>query len=316
MLISKTMMHNRNNISNHIERLLLTNDKVSIPSFGFFSVSYVASEISDKSGLLFPPKRIVDFQLDKAAYDTLLLQSYSDNLDLSIPEAQKVLNDDILQLTSELSNEGEYYFHGIGTLTKNNDNTFVFEADAAGIVTPYLYGLSSFEFKPLKKQSVPEESEQKARIISIAPLSHQLHIAMTPARKLAAAAITAFVAFSFISMPAGNGSDSRKVIQASILSSDIIHSVVEAPVKQDIAVTQEQIADFNASVKPAEQEDALEADNEALEAERESRAERRHRTTVVHAAPTSVTVNISYDDMKKVVEEHEQEMTNEADSVS
>jgi len=310
------MMLKRNNISKHIERLLLTNDRVAIPSFGFFSVTHVASEFTEASGLFYPPKRIVDFQIDKTAYDTLLLQSYAENLDLSIPEAQKVMNDDICQLLTEFNNEEEYYFHGIGTLTKNNDNTYEFEADVAGVATPDLYGLSSFEFKPLKIQAVPEETEQKARIISIAPLSQQLHIAMTPARKLAAAAITAFIAFSFVSMPAGNGSDSRKVIQASILSSDIIHSVVEAPVKQDIAVTQEQIADFNASAKPAELEETLEADNKTLKAESERKSERQQSTTVVHAAPTSVTVNISYDDMKKVVEEHEQEMTNEADSVS
>jgi hypothetical protein len=37
-------------------------------------------------------------------------------------------------------------------------------------------------------------------------------------------------------------------------------------------------------------------------------------TQIVTAAPPSVTVNISYDDMKKVVEEHE--MAHEADTLS
>ena len=291
----------RNNISKHIERLLLTNDRVAIPSFGVFNVTHIAAEYMESTGLFYPPKRVVDFVVDKAACDAdaLLLQSYASALDISIPEAQKILENDVYQIQVQLREEGEYYFHGVGTLTKYEDNSLGFEADLAGIATPNLFGLNSFEFKPLQAQVAAEPAKKAARIISMTPFSQHLQ---TPLKKVAAAAVAVFVGFSFISIPAGNGSDNTKVIQASILSSDVINSIVESPTSHNVAVTQEEIAQFEQAANYKEVQE--EAQSQAPQA---APAKETKTTQVVTAAPTTVTVNISYDDMKKVVKEHEQE---------
>lgn len=301
----------RNNISKHIERLLLTNDRVAIPSFGVFNVTHIAAEYMESTGLFYPPKRVVDFVVDKAACDAdaLLLQSYASALDISIPEAQKVLENDVYQIQVQLREEGEYYFHGVGTLTKYEDNSLGFEADLAGIATPNLFGLNSFEFKPLQAQVAAEPAKKAARIISMTPFSQHLQ---TPLKKVAAAAVAVFVGFSFISIPAGNGSDNTKVIQASILSSDVINSIVESPTSHNVAVTQEEIAQFEQAANYKEVQE--EAQSQAPQA---APAKETKTTQVVTAAPTTVTVNISYDDMKKVVKEHEQEtVVHEEDSLS
>lgn len=301
----------RNNISKHIERLLLTNDRVAIPSFGVFNVTHIAAEYMESTGLFYPPKRVVDFVVDKAACDAdaLLLQSYASALDISIPEAQKVLENDVYQIQVQLREEGEYYFHGVGTLTKYEDNSLGFEADLAGIATPNLFGLNSFEFKPLQAQVAAEPAKKAARIISMTPFSQHLQ---TPLKKVAAAAVAVFVGFSFISIPAGNGSDNTKVIQASILSSDVINSIVESPTSHNVAVTQEEIAQFEQAANYKEVQEEAQA-----QAPQAAPAKEKKTTQVVTAAPTTVTVNISYDDMKKVVEEHEQEtVVNEKDSLS
>ena len=301
----------RNNISKHIERLLLTNDRVAIPSFGVFNVTHIAAEFVESTGLFYPPKRVVDFVVDKAACDAdaLLLQSYASALDISIPEAQKVLENDVYQIQVQLREEGEYYFHGVGTLTKYEDNSLGFEADLAGIATPNLFGLNSFEFKPLQAQVAAEPAKKAARIISMTPFSQHLQ---TPLKKVAAAAVAVFVGFSFISIPAGNGSDNTKVIQASILSSDVINSIVESPTSHNVAVTQEEIAQFEQAANNKEVQEEAQA-----QAPQAAPAKETKTTQVVTAAPTTVTVNISYDDMKKVVEEHEQEtVVNEKDSLS
>ena len=289
----------RNNISKHIERLLLTNDRVAIPSFGVFNVTHIAAEFMESTGLFYPPKRVVDFVVDKAACDAdaLLLQSYASALDISIPEAQKVLENDVYQIQVQLREEGEYYFHGVGTLTKYEDNSLGFEADLAGIATPNLFGLNSFEFKPLQAQVAAEPAKKAARIISMTPFSQHLQ---TPLKKVAAAAVAVFVGFSFISIPAGNGSDNTKVIQASILSSDVINSIVESPTSHNVAVTQEEIAQFEQAANYKEVQEEAQA-----QAPQAAPAKETKTTQVVTAAPTTVTVNISYDDMKKVVEEHE-----------
>jgi len=301
----------RNNISKHIERLLLTNDRVAIPSFGVFNVTHIAAEYMESTGLFYPPKRVVDFVVDKAACDAdaLLLQSYASALDISIPEAQKFLENDVYQIQVQLREEGEYYFHGVGTLTKYEDNSLGFEADLAGIATPNLFGLNSFEFKQLQVQVAAEPAKKAARIISMTPFSQHLQ---TPLKKVAAAAVAVFVGFSFISIPAGNGSDNTKVIQASILSSDVINSIVESPTSHDVAVTQEEIAQFEQAANYKEVQE--EAQSQAPQA---APAKETKTTQVVTAAPTTVTVNISYDDMKKVVKEHEQEtVVHEEDSLS
>lgn len=299
----------RNNISKHIEKLLLTNDRVAIPSFGVFNVTHVAAEYVEATGLFYPPKRVVDFVIDKSAYDTLLLQSYADALDISMPEAQRVMENDVCEVQVQLQQEGEYYFHGIGTLTKYEDKTLGFEADIAGIATPSLFGLNSFEFKPLQAQ-IAEPAKKTARIISIAPFGQ--HTSLTPLRKVAAAAVAVFVGFSFISIPVGNGSDNTKVIQASILSSDVINSIVESPTSHNVAVTQEEIAQFEQAANYKEVQEEAPAKAPQVAPTKETKT-----TQVITAAPTTVNVNISYDDMKKVVEEHEQEkVVHEEDSLS
>ena len=299
----------RNNISKHIEKLLLTNDRVAIPSFGVFNVTHVAAEYVEATGLFYPPKRVVDFVIDKSAYDTLLLQSYADALDISMPEAQRVMENDVCEVQVQLQQEGEYYFHGIGTLTKYEDKTLGFEADIAGIATPSLFGLNSFEFKPLQAQ-IAEPAKKAARIISIAPFGQ--HTSLTPLRKVAAAAVAVFVGFPFISIPVGNGSDNTKVIQASILSSDVINSIVESPTSHNVAVTQEEIAQFEQAANYKEVQEEAPAKAPQVAPTKETKT-----TQVITAAPTTVNVNISYDDMKKVVEEHEQEkVVHEEDSLS
>ena len=302
----------RNNISKHIERLLLTNDRVAIPSFGVFNVTHIAAEYVESTGLFYPPKRVVDFVVDKVACDadTLLLQSYASALDISIPEAQKILENDVYQIQVQLREEGEYYFHGVGTLTKYGDNSLGFEADLAGIATPNLFGLNSFEFKLLQAQVAAEPAKKTARIIPMNTFGQHLHT-LSPLKKAAVAAVAVLVGFSFISIPAGNGSDNTKVIQASILSSDVINSIVESPTSHDVVVTQEEIAKFEQAANYKEEQE--EAQAQAPQAAKEN----AKTTQVVTAAPTTVTVNISYDDMKKVVKEHEQEtVVNEKDSLS
>ena len=305
----------RNNISKHIERLLLTNDRVAIPSFGVFNVTHIAAEYMESTGLFYPPKRVVDFVVDKAACDTdaMLLQSYASALDISIPEAQKILENDVYQIQVQLREEGEYYFHGVGTLTRYEDDSLGFEADLAGIATPNLFGLNSFEFKLLQAQAVAEPTKKTARIISMSPFGQHLHTPLTPLKKAAAAAVAVLVGFSFISIPAGNGSDNTKVIQASILSSDVINSIVESPTSHNVAVTKEEIAQFEQAANYKEVQ--KEVPSQALQAAHAK--ENAKATQVVTAVPTTVNVNISYDDIKKVVKEHEQEtVVHEEDSLS
>ena len=102
------------------------------------------------------------------------------------------------------------------------------------------------------------------------------------------------------------------LIPNSILSSDVINSIVESPTSHNVAVTQEEIAQFEQAANYKEVQEEAQAQTQQAAPAKETKT-----TQVVTAAPTTVTVNISYDDMKKVVEEHEQEtVVHEEDSLS
>ena len=87
---------------------------------------------------------------------------------------------------------------------------------------------------------------------------------------------------------------------------------MESPTSHNVAVTQEEIAQFEQAANYKEVQEEAQAQTQQAAPAKETKT-----TQVVTAAPTTVTVNISYDDMKKVVEEHEQEtVVNEKDSLS
>ena len=76
------------------------------------------------------------------------------------------LGDEVEELKQHLQNEGSYELNDIGVLTLNDDGNYVFTPCEAGILTPALYGLSSFEMKPLQTtaahvvKAVPPVTEQ------------------------------------------------------------------------------------------------------------------------------------------------------------
>ena len=69
--------------------------------------------------------------------------------DISYPEAIKRIESEVDELNQILDNEGEYELNDIGILHRNEMGSFDFIPCDAGILTPYLYGLSSFELESL-----------------------------------------------------------------------------------------------------------------------------------------------------------------------
>ena len=68
-------------------------------------------------------------------------------------------------MKQHLENEGSYELNDIGTLSLNEDGNYEFVPCEAGMLTPELYGLSSFEIAPkeIPATAVVKEEEEKAR---------------------------------------------------------------------------------------------------------------------------------------------------------
>ena len=201
-------------IGRHIEILLLANDCVIVPGLGGFMAHHVDARYDMHDGMFVPPIRTLGFNPQLTMNDSLLVQSYIEAYDISYPAALRRIEDEVTELRAHLEASGEYVLHGIGTLTLNDEGHLAFEPCEAGILTPSLYGLSSFEMPRL------DHKEQKsrralARQLSL-PVENVITIKMSWLRNIVAVA-AAVIAFFMIGTPVSNSSDTDDVQQSSFL---------------------------------------------------------------------------------------------------
>lgn len=191
-----------NELSRHIEVLLLTNDCVVLPGLGGFVAHYVPAKYSEDENVFLPPMRTLGFNPQLTLNDSLLVQSYASTYDMSYPEALRRVEADVATLKNSLSEKGEYLIHGVGTLSVNSDGSIVFEPFASGLLTPSLYALNLLECKRLSSvEETASVSEaigaptHKGRVIYIdkdGDSGHaMLNIRVSALRQVAVAAMVA-----------------------------------------------------------------------------------------------------------------------------
>ena len=145
-------------IERHIEILLLDNDCVIVPGLGGFTAHHVEARFDESDDVFLPPLRTLGFNQQLKINDSLLVQSYIEAYDISYPEALRRIEGEVEELRQRLANDGYYEMTDIGVLEMNEDGNIIFAPCEAGILTPELYGLSSFEMQPL----MAEESTTSA----------------------------------------------------------------------------------------------------------------------------------------------------------
>ena len=158
-------------LERHIEILLLDNDCVIVPEFGGFMARHTNARYSEVDNTFLPPIRTIGFNPQLKINDSLLAQSYVEAYDISYPEALRRIEQEVEEIRQILSTEGIFELRDIGTLRLNAAGNYEFEPCEAGLLTPSLYGLSSFEFETLEsiqtKQIAEAAKEQTAKIIDI-----------------------------------------------------------------------------------------------------------------------------------------------------
>lgn len=169
-------------LERHIEILLLDNDCVIVPGLGGFTAHHIEARYDDADGVFLPPLRTLGFNPQLKINDSLLVQSYIEAYDISYPEALRRIESEVGELCQRLANDGYYEMTDIGVLEVNEDGNTIFTPCEAGILTPGLYGLSSFEMKPMV-MDVAEEispSAQKAKSATTVPLTTKVFDQPTP----------------------------------------------------------------------------------------------------------------------------------------
>ena len=215
-------------------------------------VHHVEARYDEKDHIFLPPYRTLGFNPQLKMNDSLLAQSYIEAYDISYPEAIKRIVSEVDELNQILDNEGEYELNDIGTLHRNEMGSFDFVPCDAGILTPYLYGLSSFELESLSsikakrnKEVIEAEKEitniptgiqalEKANIFANqSSLSNKtedeqedqeksIRISISMLRNAAAVAIL-FVVLMLIPTPLSNKKD--KLIQSE-LNTSLLYKII------------------------------------------------------------------------------------------
>ncbi len=206
-------------LDRHIEILLLSNDCVIVPDLGGFMAHYVEAHYDERDHSFIPPMRTLGFNPMLKLNDSLLVQSYIEAYDLSYPEALRRIENEVAELKKILGMEGTYELNDIGRLSLNDEGKMIFSPCEAGILTPELYGLSSFEMKPLQKtqpvlpvEPVMSDSEQEVIAEEPAPEpdveeeSQQAIVIKMSWIRNAVAVAAAILAFFLLSTPITNSS--------------------------------------------------------------------------------------------------------------
>lgn len=146
-------------LERHIEILLLKNDCVIVPGLGGFIASHIPARYDERDNMFLPPSRTLGFNSKLNINDSLLVQSYAEAYDLSYPDAYARIENEVRELKQHIENDGYYELSDIGTICLNNEGNLEFKPCEAGILTPDLYSLSSFE---IKKDIVHSEKQEKS----------------------------------------------------------------------------------------------------------------------------------------------------------
>ncbi|MBQ9669016.1 MAG: SPOR domain-containing protein [Prevotella sp.] len=219
-------------IDRHIEILLLSNDCVIVPDLGGFMAHHIDARYDEREQLFLPPLRTLGFNPQLKMNDSLLVQSYIEAYDLSYPEALRRIETEVVELKQHLETEGRYELNDLGVLQVNDEGKLEFEPCEAGILTPHLYGLSSFEMELLAQQKDNAEDAAEAPTAKIEPIgqpsasSDTITIKMAWIRNLAATA-AAIIAFFMMTTPVRNSTVEMQ--QSAFISLPSVSTVIPEP---------------------------------------------------------------------------------------
>ncbi len=185
----------------HIEVLLLESDCVIIPTFGGFVSHYAPARWMDEESIFLPPTRSIGFNPQLKMNDGLLVQSYMASYCTDFSDASKLVDKGVKELVQTLHEEGKIEIHGIGTMCLTIHDILQFQPFEDGLLTPHLYGLSSFEIDKLEYKI--KAKEKATELIHSNPKVYEIRINRSFLRTSIAMA-AAILIFFFMSTPIEN----------------------------------------------------------------------------------------------------------------
>ena len=146
-----------NLISRHIEYLIRYNDCVIVPGWGAFIAQYQPATINNNQ--LLPPSRSLIFNPSLTHDDGLLASSIVRQSAMGYDMAIKLISDEVNALRHQLDISGEVALSKIGTFTRNDEGTMLFEPFNASSSATSFFGLPTINVTPILAQARNEANE-------------------------------------------------------------------------------------------------------------------------------------------------------------
>lgn len=224
---------------------------------------HVDARYDESDGSFLPPLRTLGFNPQLKLNDSLLVHSYIEAYDISYPEALRRIEAEVRELRQHLEADRQYELNDIGILRINDEGKLEFEPCEAGILTPQLYGLSSFEMPRLQKEQ-PKVAAVSQPAGTIQTTAHgdsgadAITIKLSWLRNLVAAA-AAIIAFFMIGTPV---TTDNRMLQSTVLpisttSGSAVTSQTSAVTSQTVAPAATQAPETVAEAPAVKQEPAV-----------------------------------------------------------
>lgn len=223
-------------LSQHIETLLLENDCVIVPRLGGFVAHYQPATYVEEEQLFLPPVRIVGFNPQLKMNDGLLVQSFMSVYGNSFSDATRMIDEKVDSLLDALHENGRVQLPQIGELRCSIYNQINFQAYDNKLTTPSLYGLGSFQIKPLQalqKATTPPvsapmsvvvnntQSDEETPVIKLQTNHRKLRIGPAWTAAMVAVVVMAFLyiyPFNKVETPVNYTAERAQIIPTETLS--------------------------------------------------------------------------------------------------
>lgn len=153
-------------LSRHIEYLLLEHDCVVIPQFGALVSQDMPAEYSSEENLFIPPYRTVRYLSDVQEDDGVLRNCLVNLHHINQNVAERWINEYVDYINQSLMESGEMDFGTIGNFVIDNGRV-QFQPCQAGVNTPNLYGLDTFQLTMLPIQTLMPRTNRRHYSIQI-----------------------------------------------------------------------------------------------------------------------------------------------------
>lgn len=132
-----------------VQELLYNHECVIIPEFGAFITKYVPAKIDSVTHRFTPPSKEMVFNSFLDNDDSLLVDYISLKNKVTKEEAKSSVHDFVVDVTRVLHDDKKVDFDGIGTLSIDNDDSYVFKSAEDVNFLGDAFGLTSFTMLPV-----------------------------------------------------------------------------------------------------------------------------------------------------------------------